>query len=368
MIIAGITLGYANRLESSRRLSRRVGRAERQPGGGAAGSQPTGRLQAVEAAGTQHLARRCSTARPKGVTPTAAGEVLAGYARRLFALVGEAEQAMDELRGLGRGSLSVGASTTVGVYLLPDVFVKFRREHPGVTVRMEIAASDVLHERLLAGSIDLALTEGKIDDPAPRSRKSFCTTSWRPSRPRATRSPSGEGHRGRPLPRAFRRARDRQRDQVAGRAGAGRPRACRVRPAMSLGSTEAIKLRRSGRRRRGRRLPGRRRGRAGRGIVGGGPAFRPFAEPARLPDPPARPAPESGGGRVHRPAVCGAAAGRAGGCDERDNEPREGETPRWRRGPGIPAERVRREALPPRPEGRGCREPAIPSAAAARIA
>ena len=103
---------------------------------------------------------------PRGVTPTAAGELLAGYARRLFALAGDAEQALTELDGLLRGSISVGASTTVGVYLLPDVFVRMRQEFPGITGRMEIAASEALQARLIAGSIDLAVTDGQIGDGA----------------------------------------------------------------------------------------------------------------------------------------------------------------------------------------------------------
>src|SRR4051794_36653494 len=51
---------------------------------------------------------------PKGVRPTAAGTVLEGYARRLFAVEAEAERAMLELDGLERGRLVIGASTTVG--------------------------------------------------------------------------------------------------------------------------------------------------------------------------------------------------------------------------------------------------------------
>jgi DNA-binding transcriptional LysR family regulator len=106
----------------------------------------------------------------RGVAPTAAGELLAGYARRLFALAGEAEQAMAELNGLSRGTLAVGASTTIGVYLLPDVFVKLRQAHPGVATRMEIAGSQVLLARLAVGAIDLAITDGQIDGDAFEKR------------------------------------------------------------------------------------------------------------------------------------------------------------------------------------------------------
>src|SRR5262249_51830476 len=50
-----------------------------------------------------------------------AGEILADYARRLFALANEAESAIADVRGVRRGRLLVGASTTIGTYLLPGV-------------------------------------------------------------------------------------------------------------------------------------------------------------------------------------------------------------------------------------------------------
>src|SRR5439155_13086068 len=56
---------------------------------------------------------------PKGVRLTAAGESLADYARRIFALADEAERAMADVAGLRRGRLAVGAGPTAGVYLLP---------------------------------------------------------------------------------------------------------------------------------------------------------------------------------------------------------------------------------------------------------
>jgi len=100
---------------------------------------------------------------PRGVRPTEAGELLSNYASRLFALADEGERAIAELRGLQRGRLRVGAGTTVGVYLLPDLFVRFRAAHPGIHLELEIAPSDVLARRLLEGSIDIAVTEGAID-------------------------------------------------------------------------------------------------------------------------------------------------------------------------------------------------------------
>src|SRR5580704_9534096 len=69
----------------------------------------------------QLLERSVGTAllerQPRGIRLTEAGELLAGYARRIFALEAEAVRALDELRGLQRGRLAIGASTTIGIYL-----------------------------------------------------------------------------------------------------------------------------------------------------------------------------------------------------------------------------------------------------------
>src|SRR6266849_3502930 len=50
---------------------------------------------------------------------TEAGRLLEEYADRILALVEESRRALDELKGLERGHLTVGASTIPGTYFLP---------------------------------------------------------------------------------------------------------------------------------------------------------------------------------------------------------------------------------------------------------
>jgi DNA-binding transcriptional LysR family regulator len=95
----------------------------------------------------------------KGVRLTDAGDLLAGYARRVFALIEEAEAAIDDLQGLRRGKLSIGASPTLGTYLLPDVLVRFRQRFPAVSLALEIENAAVLQRRLADGEIDFGLSE-----------------------------------------------------------------------------------------------------------------------------------------------------------------------------------------------------------------
>ncbi|HTJ00269.1 MAG TPA: LysR family transcriptional regulator [Dongiaceae bacterium] len=98
----------------------------------------------------------------RGVRLTEAGRLLADYARRWTGLEREAGRAIAELRGLQRGQLSIGASTTIGNYLLPPVLIEFHRRHPRVDVRLEIANTRAIQHALLEGSWELGFTEGII--------------------------------------------------------------------------------------------------------------------------------------------------------------------------------------------------------------
>lgn len=73
---------------------------------------------------------------------TQGGELLKEHANRIFAQFRETEQALTELKGLMRGSLLIGASTTPGMYLLPQALSDFRRRFPGISVQMKIANTE----------------------------------------------------------------------------------------------------------------------------------------------------------------------------------------------------------------------------------
>ena len=97
---------------------------------------------------------------PRGVRLTDAGQTLLGYAQRINTLEEEAARAMRELRGLARGRLALGASTTIGSYLLPRILGDFRRRHPAVELHLTIANTDEIKNRLIDRTLDLGLTEG----------------------------------------------------------------------------------------------------------------------------------------------------------------------------------------------------------------
>ncbi len=100
-----------------------------------------------------------------GVRLTEAGELLLDYASRIFSLETEAENALDELRVLERGRLVVGASSTIGTYLLPQICAQFSQKYPRIELHLEIANTEEVQRKLVENKIDVGLSEGLMHFP-----------------------------------------------------------------------------------------------------------------------------------------------------------------------------------------------------------
>jgi len=103
---------------------------------------------------------------PRGVRLTHAGQVLADYARRIDDLQAQACDAIEELRGGARGRLRVGASTTIAVYLLPEIIVAYRRKYSEVSLQTTVGSSDSIARQLADDAIDLGLAEVAPSHPS----------------------------------------------------------------------------------------------------------------------------------------------------------------------------------------------------------
>jgi DNA-binding transcriptional LysR family regulator len=91
---------------------------------------------------------------------TEAGRVLEDHLQRLFATLDSARKAIDDLSGLQRGSLVVGASTTPGIYVVPGMLAGFRARYPGIHLSLQIANSAVIEQRVRTNEVDLGVVGG----------------------------------------------------------------------------------------------------------------------------------------------------------------------------------------------------------------
>jgi DNA-binding transcriptional LysR family regulator len=98
----------------------------------------------------------------RSLTLTAAGELLYQYTQSLYAIEKAAETALEQLHGLERGHLALGASYTVGTYRLPALLSKFHQQYPGITLSLEIANTGQILDQLRTGSFDLTYVEGPV--------------------------------------------------------------------------------------------------------------------------------------------------------------------------------------------------------------
>ena len=94
---------------------------------------------------------------------THAGRVLHGYARQLFAIEREMEMALNALRDVESGEVTIAANTTTGVYMLPPIVAQFRQHYPRVSLNISILNSQEIVDETLNWHLDIGLIEG---DPA----------------------------------------------------------------------------------------------------------------------------------------------------------------------------------------------------------
>ncbi|NKF23408.1 LysR substrate-binding domain-containing protein [Solimonas marina] len=176
---------------------------------------------------------------PRGMRPTEAGRLLLGYANRLFAIEAEAEQVLRDLRQVARGRIAIGASRTIGAYMLPDVLAAFRHDHPGVELALQVENTQAIEDKLLAGEIDIGFAEG-IERSEMLDYRVFAQDELvviaAPSHP-ATRQPPTLAQ----LTRLGLLMHETGSGTRAVTEKALADKGLTVRPAMTLASTEAIK-------------------------------------------------------------------------------------------------------------------------------
>lgn len=95
---------------------------------------------------------------------TDAGEMLFGYAQRIFQLLEDADHALENARQLKSGSIRIGTGQTAADFVSP-ILARFKRTYPGVTVRVDLGNSKKTLEDVLNFQLHLGLV---ANPPADR--------------------------------------------------------------------------------------------------------------------------------------------------------------------------------------------------------
>ena len=100
------------------------------------------------------------------VSLTPAGEMVLDYAERILALSGELDARLRDMTDSLAGPLLVGASMTVGEFILPAPLAEFSQRHPEVRPRLEVGNSESIENRVADHTLDLGLIESPSQLPA----------------------------------------------------------------------------------------------------------------------------------------------------------------------------------------------------------
>jgi len=118
-------------------------------------SQPavTLQMQALE----ENLGMQLLVRKGKGLALTEAGEIVYEQAAKILSLWEATKLALDKVSLAVSGKLSIGASTIPGGYLLPQLIGAFHELYPNVEASLEVADTEGIIEKTLAGELDLGV-------------------------------------------------------------------------------------------------------------------------------------------------------------------------------------------------------------------
>lgn len=94
---------------------------------------------------------------------TDAGQLFLQYAIHISDLFSDMETGLRDWDS--KGILRIGASITIGSQFLPGYVKAFSQICPGIDVRVTVAQSERLEQKILANELDCALIEGLAHDP-----------------------------------------------------------------------------------------------------------------------------------------------------------------------------------------------------------
>lgn len=110
----------------------------------------------------------------KGVTLTKEGEIFYAHVRSVLDILANAKDQINALAIGQRGLIYLGATLTIGEYILPNILAYLYKTHPDVDFKVKIANTESISQDVLEKKIHIGLIEG----PVPRHKDLNVEKFW----------------------------------------------------------------------------------------------------------------------------------------------------------------------------------------------
>lgn len=90
------------------------------------------------------------------------GEVFLNYTRRILNLYDEGVKTIRDFSSNEIGKIVIGASTTIGIYILPDIIKDFSNKFKDIEISLIIENTKNIEKLILENRVDFAFIEGDI--------------------------------------------------------------------------------------------------------------------------------------------------------------------------------------------------------------
>ncbi|MBO67199.1 MAG: LysR family transcriptional regulator [Acidiferrobacteraceae bacterium] len=98
----------------------------------------------------------------KGITLTKAGEIVKSYSDQIITHYSAMDNAVRQLTGDVQGLLVLGASTTIGEYVVPSLLGDYQAKYPDVSIRLQVTNTLGVVHMVENNQVDIGIVEGPV--------------------------------------------------------------------------------------------------------------------------------------------------------------------------------------------------------------
>ena len=98
------------------------------------------------------------------ISLTEGGRVFLQYSERILALCEESCRALNDVKNGDRGNLTVGASQTIGTYLMPRVLALFAQNYSQINIKIQVDSTRIIAKNVVNREIDIAVVGGDVPE------------------------------------------------------------------------------------------------------------------------------------------------------------------------------------------------------------